>query len=260
MMILFEEEVVPRLKSRSDNQVIIHHTILTAGIGESFLAEKISSVENSLPEHIKLAYLPKLGQVRLRFSAYGLDETLLRSQIDQYVQQLDSLIGEYIITSEDKPLEKVILDFMESRNITLCTAESCTGGYLSHLITLQPGSSKVFLGGVVSYSNHLKELMLDVTEETLYSYGAVSGQTVREMASGAQNRYGSDYAVSVSGIAGPDGGTPDKPVGTVWIAVAGKNKTIAKQFQFGNRRAQNIERSAVNALIMLFNLLKEEHA
>jgi len=260
MMILFEEEVIPRLKRRPDLQVIVHHNILTAGIGESFLAEKIAPVENSLPGHIKLAYLPKLGQVRLRFSAYGLDEQLLKSEIDQYVQQLDARIGEYIITSEDKPIEKVILDFMEARGLSLCLAESCTGGYLSHLITLHPGCSKVFLGGVVSYSYHLKELMLDVSEETLLSHGAVSEETVKEMVTGALKRYGSDYAVSVSGIAGPDGGTPDKPVGTVWIAVAGKSKILTRQFQFGNRRAQNIERSAVNAWIMLFNLLKEEHA
>jgi len=213
-----------------------------------------------LPGHIKLAYLPKLGQVRLRFSSYGLDEQLLRSEIDHYVKQLYELIGEYIITSEDKPIEKVILDFMEARGLSLCLAESCTGGYLSHLITLQPGCSKVFLGGVVSYSYHLKELMLDVSEETLNSYGAVSEETIKEMVSGVLKRYGSDYAVAVSGIAGPDGGTSDKPVGTVWIAVAGKSKTISRKFQFGNRREQNIERSAVNAWIMLFNLLKEEYA
>ena len=260
MMILFEEEVIPRLKNRSDLQAIVHRTILTAGVGESFLAEKIAPVENSLPGHIKLAYLPKLGQVRLRFSAYGTDAQLLRLETDHYVQQLDALIGEYIITYEDKPIEKVILDFMEARGLSLCLAESCTGGYLSHLITLQPGCSKVFLGGVVSYSYHLKEVMLDVSEETLNSRGAVSEETVKQMVTGALKRYGSDYAISVSGIAGPDGGTPDKPVGTVWIAVSGKNKTIVKKFQFGNRRAQNIERSAVNAFIMLFKLLKEEHA
>jgi nicotinamide-nucleotide amidase len=259
MMILFEEEVIPRLKTRPGLQTIVHYNILTAGIGESFLAQKIASVENSLPKHIKLAYLPKLGQVRLRFSAYGHDETLLRSEIDHYVQQLDALIGKYIITYEDKPIEKVILDFMDAGGLTLCLAESCTGGYLSHLITLHPGCSKVFLGGVVSYSYHLKELMLDVSEETLNSMGAVSEETVKEMVTGTLKRYGSDYAIAVSGIAGPDGGTSDKPVGTVWIAVAGKNKTIARKFQFGNKRLQNIERSAVSAFIMLFNLLKEEH-
>lgn len=259
MMILFEEEVIPRLKSKFTLPAILHHTILTAGIGESFLAEMIAPVEDSLPSYIKLAYLPKLGQVRLRFSAYGSDEVVLKSETDNYVQEINKLIGEYIITSEDKPLEKVILDFMEKRSLTLCLAESCTGGYLSQLITQHPGCSKVFLGAAVSYSNDLKKRMLEVSEETLRQQGAVSEETVREMALGAKKLSGSDYAVSVSGIAGPDGGTADKPVGTVWISVAGKNKTVAKCFQFGNRRAQNIERSAINALSLLFTLLKEEN-
>jgi nicotinamide-nucleotide amidase len=259
MMILFEEEVIPRIKDKFSLPAIHHHTILTAGIGESFLAEMIAPVEDSLPSHIKLAYLPKLGQVRLRFSSYGPDEAVLMSETDHYVQEINKIVGDYIITSEDKPLEKAILDFMNAQGSTLCLAESCTGGYISQLITQHPGCSKVFLGAAISYSNKLKHKMLDVSEETLQQHGAVSEETVREMARGAKTLSGADYAVAVSGIAGPDGGTPDKPVGTIWIAVAGKSKTIAKQFQFGNRRLQNIERSAMNALTLLFSLLKEEH-
>lgn len=259
MMILFEEEVIGRLKNLFKLPAIVHHTILTAGIGESFLAERIAPVEDSLPPHIKLAYLPKLGQVRLRFSAYGADERILKSETEYYVQQVNKLLGDYIITSEDKPLEKVILDFMESRGLTLCLAESCTGGYLSQLITQHPGCSNVFLGAAISYSNELKQRMLNVHEKTLQLHGAVSEETVKEMAAGAMQLSSSDYAVAVSGIAGPDGGTPEKPVGTIWIAVAGKSGIIAKSFQFGNRRMQNIERSAINALSLLFSLLKEEH-
>jgi nicotinamide-nucleotide amidase len=259
MMILIEEEVIGRLKKKFNLPAIVHHTILTAGIGESFLAERIAPVEELLPSYIKLAYLPKLGQVRLRLSGYGFNEATLRSEIDQYVRQINSLLLEFIITSEDKPLEKVILDFMEAHGLSLCVAESCTGGYLSHLLTQHPGSSKVFSGGAISYSNDLKQSMLGVSAETIQKHGAVSEETVREMVSGALKHYACDYAIAISGIAGPDGGTPDKPVGTIWIAVAGKTKTIAKQFLFGNRRMQNIERSAINALTLLYSLLKEDH-
>ncbi len=260
MMILVEEEVLPRLKSHYSLPIIVHHTVLTAGIGESYLADKISGVEDSLPSHIKLAYLPKLGQVRLRFSAYGTDKQLLDNEIDNYIDQITHLIGEYIVTSEDKPIEKVILEFMEARSLSLSVAESCTGGYLSQLITRHPGCSKVFLGGAISYSNHLKIKMLEVSEATIAQYGAVSQQTVREMSSGAQRIYGSDYSIAISGIAGPDGGTPTKPVGLVWISVSGKYQTLATEFKFGRRREQNIERAAVSALIMLLKLLREEHS
>lgn len=260
MMYLMEELVIPKIKESFKLESIVHHTILTAGLGESMLSEKISFVEESLPAHISLAYLPKLGVVRLRLSGRGADVQKLKNEIALYASRIVELVGEFVIIEADVPLEKAILDMMASLNLTLSTAESCTGGYISHLLTRQSGSSKVFLGGAVSYSNDLKCTMLSVSEETLYEFGAVSEETVLEMANGARTNFGSDYAIAVSGIAGPDGGTEEKPVGTVWVAIAGKKKTISKKFQFGNKRIQNIERSAINALFLLFKLVKEEQA
>ena len=260
MMYMMEELVIPKIKEKFKLPNIYHHTILTAGIGESILAEKISDVEDSLPEHIKLAYLPKLGLVRLRLSGSGSDADKLNLEILTYSKSITDLIGEYVIIESDIALEKVILDLMESKGLSLSTAESCTGGYISHLITQQSGSSKVFVGGAVCYSNQLKMDMLGVSEQTLSDFGAVSEQTVIEMAIGAKSEYKSDYSISVSGIAGPDGGSTEKPVGTVWIAISGKTKTISKKFSFGNKRIQNIEKSAISALTLLFKLLKEEQA
>ena len=260
MMYMMEELVIPKIKDSFNLPSIVHHTILTSGIGESSLADKISAIEDSLPEHIGLAYLPKLGIVRLRLSGRGSNASRLRDEIAGFAKKIVEQIKEFVIIEADIPLEKAIIDFMASRNLTLSTAESCTGGYIAHQITQHAGSSKVFLGGAVTYSNEMKNSMLSVSEETLKNYGSVSEETVKEMAQGALNNYHSDYSISVSGIAGPDGGTENKPVGTVWIAVAGKNKTITKKFQFGNKRAQNIERSSINALSLLYKLLKEEQA
>lgn len=260
MMYMMEELVIPKIKETFKLPNIQHYTILTAGIGESILAEKISNVEDSLPEHIKLAYLPKLGMVRLRLSGSGSDAEKLNSEIRSFSTRIIDLIGEYVIIESDIALEKVILDLMESKGLSLSTAESCTGGYISHLITQQSGSSKVFFGGAVCYSNQLKMDMLGVSEKTLRDFGAVSEETVIEMANGAKSKYKSDYSISVSGIAGPNGGSTEKPVGTVYIAVSGKTKTICKKFSFGNKRIQNIERSAISALTLLFKLLKEEQA
>lgn len=260
MKYLMEEEVIPRIKQQFKLPHIVHHTMLTAGIGESFLAEKISAIEDMLPKHIKLAYLPKLGQVRLRLSAYGTDKTALENEVNLIAGEIKKLIAPYLISDTDTPIEKVILDFMEMRNLKLAIAESCTGGYLAHQITQHPGCSSVFAGSAVAYSYEMKESMLDVKHETLTQHGAVSAEVVEEMAIGVINRYKADYSVSISGIAGPDGGIPEKPVGTVWIAVANKTKTLSRKFQFGNKRKENIERSAISALIMLHKLLKEDYA
>jgi len=257
MMYMMDDEVLPKLKSSLKLPFIIHKTILTAGEGESFLAEKIAGIEDSLPPFIKLAYLPKLGQVRLRLSGYGEDAMLLKTAIDEFAAKITERVSDVVIAEEDIPIEKAILDTMAKKGLTLSLAESCTGGYIAHLFTQHAGSSKVFLGGVVSYSNQLKESVLGVKAETLDKFGAVSRETVVEMAEGALSNFKSDYAVAVTGIAGPDGGTPDKPVGTVWIAVATINKTLAKKLTFGNKRRQNIERSAISALTMLNTLLRD---
>jgi len=258
MMYMMEEQVIPKIKQAFKLPVILHHTILTAGIGESILAEKIESVEDSLPDHIKLAYLPKLGTVRIRLSGTGQNEEVLKTEIDVYAKRIVDIVGEFVMAENDTPIEKVILDFMESQNLTLSLAESCTGGYISHQLTQHPGSSRVFLGGAVTYSNELKVSMLGVSGETLRKNGAVSEETVKEMAEGAHSKFHSDYSIAVSGIAGPDGGTEEKPVGTIWIAVTGKSKTITRKYNFGNKRVQNIERSATTALILLYKLMKEE--
>jgi nicotinamide-nucleotide amidase len=257
MKYMMEEEVIPKLKAVLTLPVIIHKTILTVGEGESFLAEKIADIEDSLPANIKLAYLPKMGQVRLRLSAYGENEAELKDKIDAFAHKIVERVGINVVAEEDIPLEKVVLNYMANRGLTLTTAESCTGGYISHLITQHAGSSKVFLGGAVSYSYELKESILGVKNETLWQHGAVSRETVKEMVEGALFNFKSDYAVAVTGIAGPGGGTEDKPVGTVWIAVANANKTLMKKFTFGNKRLQNIERTAVAAFFMLITLLRE---
>jgi nicotinamide-nucleotide amidase len=255
MMYLMEEEIIPRIKAAFNLPFIVHQTILTAGLGESFLAQEIGEIEDQLPSHLKLAYLPKLGQVRLRLSGSGNDEMLLKKEIAAITTKIIAKIEKFVVIADDIALEKAILDKMKARKLTLSTAESCTGGYISHLITQHAGSSAVFAGGAVVYSYDLKESVLGVKHETLSTFGAVSEQTVKEMAQGAILHFKTDYAIAVSGIAGPDGGMPDKPVGTVWIAIASKEKVEAKLFNFGSKRLQNIERSATAAFTLLLKLL-----
>ncbi len=258
MMYLMEEEIIPRIKTAFKLPFIVHQTILTAGLGESFLAQEIAAIEDGLPPHIKLAYLPKLGQVRLRLSGTGTDEMLLKSEISVITDQIITKIAKYVVVAEDISLEKAILNKMKEKGLTLSTAESCTGGFISHLLTQHAGSSSVFVGGAVVYSYDLKETVLGVQHETLNNFGAVSEQTVNEMARGAILHFKTDYAIAVSGIAGPDGGMPDKPVGTVWIAVANKQTVIAKLFNFGGKRIQNIERSATAAFTLLLKILNQD--
>jgi len=257
MMYMMEDSVIPKLKASLKLPFIVHQTILTVGEGESYLAEKIADIESSLPSYIKLAYLPKLGQVRLRLSGDGDNEAALKAGISEFTDKIVKRVGNSVVSLEDIPLEKALLDVMAKNELTLSTAESCTGGYIAHLITQHPGSSKVFFGGAVSYSYELKESILGVKNETLWQHGAVSKETVTEMVEGALLNFKSDFAIAVTGIAGPDGGTPEKPVGTVWIGVASKKKAFIKQFSFGNKRQQNIERTAIAALSMLNTLLKE---
>ena len=255
MMYMMEDGVLPRLKSTLKLPVIIHKTILTVGEGESFLAERIADIEDSLPSHIKLAYLPKLGQVRLRLSGYGEDGAALSNEVNGYAAKIIERVANVVAAEEDIPIEKAILNYMAENGLTLSLAESCTGGYLSQLFTQHPGASKVFLGGVVSYSNEVKESVLGVKNVTIEQFGAVSAEVAGQMVEGALQNFKSNYAIAVTGIAGPDGGTPEKPVGTVWIAVASANKKVVKKLTFGNKRMQNIERSAISALNMLNTLL-----
>jgi nicotinamide-nucleotide amidase len=258
MMYMMEEQVLPKLKASFKLPAIIHKTILTVGEGESYLAETIADIEDALPAYIKLAYLPKLGQVRLRLSGYtDGDENALRAAVERYAQQIIDRTKTIVVATDDIPLEKAIMNHLGEKAHTLSVAESCTGGYLSRMFTQHPGSSKVFLGGAVTYANSLKERILGVQAITLGTFGAVSGETVNEMLDGSLKNFGSDYAIAISGIAGPDGGTPEKPVGTVWIGVASAQQRIVNVFQFRGKRQQIIERSAITALGLLNTLLKQ---
>jgi nicotinamide-nucleotide amidase len=257
MMAMMENSIIPKLTQTLNLPSVLHETILTAGIGESFLADLIETEEDQLPEHIKLAYLPKLGQVRLRLSAFGFNEQELKAELLIHKNKIVDKIGDYVIALSDINIEEVILNTLLAQNKTLSTAESCTGGNIGHLLTSIAGSSRVYQGGGITYSYELKESVLGVKSDTLSKTGAVSEETVTEMVLGALKAFNSDYAIACSGIAGPDGGTPEKPVGTVWIAVASKNKVVAKKYLFGNKRMQNIERTAVSAFYMLYQLMKD---
>jgi nicotinamide-nucleotide amidase len=234
---------------------IEHRTLLTAGIGESFLAEKIKEAEAQIPEHIKLAYLPNAGMVRLRLTGFGSNINQLNTDLDTHFNRLKKEVTEFLVIDEDLLLEAVIGKLLKEKNKTVATAESCTGGYIAHLLTSLPGSSSYFSGSVVSYSNNVKERVLHVQNATLNAFGAVSKETVAEMMKGVFNLMQTDYAIAVSGIMGPDGGSAEKPVGLVWIAVASKSNTIIKQFNFRYDRSRNIQMTAFYALNLLRQLI-----
>ena len=251
MEAIMEQHVLPRLTAMDNQRIVVHKTILTQGVGESYLAEQISDWEDALPPYMKLAYLPQPGIVRLRLTATGESKERTFREVEQQVEALKKLIPSLIFGYGNDTLETVVGQLLKDKHMTICTAESCTGGYLSHLITSIAGSSEYYTGSVIAYSNRIKQEMLGVSGESLSSHGAVSEQVVREMAEGARKRFSTDMAVSLSGIAGPDGGTPEKPVGTVWIAVANNSRTIAKKFMFGEHRGRNIHRAALAALNMV---------
>ncbi|MDN3657528.1 CinA family nicotinamide mononucleotide deamidase-related protein [Ferruginibacter paludis] len=248
---MMEDDVIPKLSTHFIFPHITHRTLLTAGIGESFLSEHISIFESSLPEHIKLAYLPNYGMVRLRLTSVGFDHIAIEKEIQDYFETLQQQVKDWLVTNLDEPMEKVTGKLLAAKSKTMCTAESCTGGYIAHLITSIPGSSAFYDGSVVSYSYKAKEDLLNVSKETLATKGAVSEEVVIEMAKGALSTIQSDYVIAVSGIMGPDGGLPDKPVGTVWIAVGNKNKIEAHKLYFRFDRERNTQLTATNALNLL---------
>ncbi len=250
---LMETQVIPKLKEKFSFPKIIHAKVMTAGAGESVIANMLSSFENELPEYIKLAYLPNLGVVKLRLTARG-DGDELKSEVELQKEKLKSVLGDFVYTEGEDSLEIVIGKALAERKETVSCAESCTGGNIAHLFTSVPGSSKYFEGGVVSYSYDVKEKILGVKHSTLNTVGAVSEECVREMLDGLLKVTGTTYGIAVSGIAGPDGGTPDKPVGTVWIAVGSKDKVVAKKFQFFPSRMENI-RVFSNAAMNMLRLL-----
>ncbi len=248
---MMETYVLPQLQLRLPQQSILHRTLLTAGVGESFLADLIEEWETALPPHLKLAYLPNYGMVRLRLTGKGPDKAELETAMALQFEQLQTLVKEYLVTAEDEPMQKVVTNLLQQQAATLSTAESCTGGYIAHLITAQPGASDYFKGSVVAYSYEAKEKLLGVNNHLLQIKGAVSEEIVTEMVSGALAKFESTYAIAVSGIMGPGGGTDNKPVGTVWVAVGNANKIETQRFHFRFDRQRNIELTAVNTLNLL---------
>lgn len=261
MEYLMTAEVMPRLVERFISRPIIHRTIQTACEGESMIARRIEAFEDSLPSNVKLAYLPALGQVRLRLTGVWEGEVTpsaaaeLTALLDQKKAELTALLPDIIFGYEEDSLQQVFGKALLEKGLQFGTAESCTGGYIAHLITEIPGSSAYFPGSVVTYSYEMKEKLLGVKADTLAQFGAVSEECVREMANGALDTLGVDIAVAVSGIAGPDGGTPDKPVGTVWMAVASRDKTVVAKHTFGRDRLKNIQLTGTYALNMALKFI-----
>lgn len=257
MKYLVEYEILPRLRERAQSGAIYHKTVLTQGIPESMLAMRLEHWENALPENIKLAYLPSPLSVRLRLSATGTDKNLLIKQVETEVEKLQQIIPESIYGYDNETMAEVVGRLLKLNGKTLAVAESCTGGYISHLITVVAGSSAYYKGSVTAYSNEVKMKLLGVKKSSLEEFGAVSETVAKEMAAGVRKALQSDFAVATTGIAGPDGGTPEKPVGTVWIAVASENQVVASKFVFGDNRERNIIRSAQTALQILRRFIIE---
>ncbi len=257
MKTMMSNFIIPEL-SKNINIQIKHKTIHIQGIGESFLADLIKDWETELHKSISLAYLPQPGLIRLRLTAKGSINENLEIIIENEVKKLQNLIPNLIFGYDDDTLESVIGELLLKYNKTISTAESCTGGYISHLITSIPGSSNYYKGSIISYSNEIKNSLLGVSNTTLNNYGAVSKETVEEMAKGALKTLKTDYSIAVSGIAGPDGGTKEKPVGLIWIAVASENKIITEKFLHGEDRGRNIRKAALSALNMLRKVIQSD--
>ncbi len=250
-------KVIPALKSKLEIPTLVHRTIMTHAVPESYLAEMISDWENNLPECIKLAYLPRPGIVRLRLTVTGKCAEKANELLDEQTALLKDRIGDHIFGYDDLPIEQVLGALLKKKGCTVSAAESCTGGNIARLITRIPGSSAYFNGTLVAYSNAVKTATLGVGEELIETHGAVSREVVESMAKGALRTLGSDVAMATSGIAGPDGGTEEKPVGLVWIAVASADRVYSKAYRFGGHRELVIEQSSIMAIGLLLKLLND---
>ena len=258
MEALMQEEVLPRLAAHFSLKQIVHRTMITAGLAESMLAKRIEAWENALPPYIKLAYLPSPSQVRLRLSAYEVDGRKVGEEIDRLFSQLEKIIPQYVVGYQNESIYTSVHKMLLRKGLTLATAESCTGGAIAAHFTSQAGASGYFLCGVVSYSNEAKHNVLGVDMSDIERYGAVSRPVVEQMAEGARRISGADYAVATSGIAGPTGGTPDKPVGTVWMAVATPSGVRSQVKILGSAREQVIERATSTVVAMLRDAIIEQ--
>ena len=248
---LTENQVIPVIQKSFTTPFIAHKTLLTAGIGESFLAEHISHFESALPAYIKLAYLPNIGMVRLRLTGSGQDEKALAKEVNTQFESLKEAVKEYLVTDADETMEMVVGSLLKQRKQTVSTAESCTGGYIGHLLSKNAGSSQFYTGGIISYDNRIKTEFLDVPTEILQTVGAVSKEAVEQMALAVREKMNTDYAISVSGIMGPSGQTDEKPLGMVWVGVASRKKVVSKVFYLRFDRLRNIEVTANQAINLL---------
>ena len=256
---IFEKVALPEIITKFKQPTLIHQTIVTMDIPESILAKRIEAVENALPSHIKLAYLPNWNIVRLRLTGVDNGNSNLKIEIDAIKNQIIEIIKDHVVSTEDLSMAELVLNMLIEKNKTLSIAESCTGGYVSHLLTSLAGASKVFVGSVVSYSNSVKHHQLGVESTLFETVGAVSEQVVTQMAEGVRERLITDYSIAISGIAGPGGGSAEKPVGTVVIGVSSNNKTIVKTKHLIGDRINVIGRASNSALNMLRELILEEN-
>lgn len=257
MEAMMAKTILPKLKKHYTLPVIVHKVIKTIGIGESWLAEEISSWEDALPAHLGLAYLPGKGQVRLRLTGVGESREELEAEMDQKINEVLPKIKSYVYGFGDIQIEDAVGELLKSQSLTISTAESCTGGFLAHRLTSVPGSSEYYLGSVVSYHNDIKKEALDVEEKTLEAHGAVSEETATEMAVGIRKKFKTDIGISTTGIAGPDGGTEEKPVGTVWLAISFGKNVVTRKIQLPGTRILNIEYTAIHALNFLRQTLEK---
>ncbi len=255
MKAMVSSSVIPKLLKKIVTGTILHRTLLTSGIGESFLADTIQGWEQALPSRLKLAYLPNFGMVRLRITGTGADRASLEKELDDEFEKLKVIVKEWLVTDRDENLPELVSRLLKAAGTTLGLAESCTGGFVSHLLTREAGSSEIFKGSVISYSNEVKNQLLNVDEVILSKEGAVSEATVRAMAMGALDVLKTDYAIAISGIMGPGGGSPEKPVGVVWLAAGNKEELFTERIQFRYDRLRNIEMASNAALNLLRRFL-----
>jgi nicotinamide-nucleotide amidase len=255
---LVQKEVLPRLVKKFQMPFILHQTLLTFGVGESQLAEAIKDWEAQLPSHIKLAYLPHYGMVRLRLTGISSDKDKLERELEQLTLTLKELVKEWLVIDADLTIQQVVAKLLKEKKQTVGTAESCTGGYIAHLLTMDPGASSNFKGTVVAYDNQVKIDVLQVAPKSIESVGAVSEEVVIQMVKGILQNLKTDFAVATSGIMGPDGGSEKKPVGMVWVAVGNAQNIETKEFHFRFDRMRNIEQTSIAALAMLQRFIKAQ--
>lgn len=259
MKFIMENEGLPLIAAMNNKLHIVQKTILTVGEFEARLSERLKEVVDALPPHFSIAFLPNLNRVRLRLTAKGNDRGKLERELEEQENKIKAILGRQIFGYGKQTLEQVVGELLLKNNLHLATAESCTGGYVAHLITSIPGSSRYFKGSVIAYSNEVKMTELEVAPTTLEQHGAVSEQTVQEMVKGVLKTINSDIGLAVSGIAGPDGGTPEKPVGTIWLACGNQEKIVTKKIKLGKDRLKNIQSSAIHALDLLRQFLLDQY-